>query len=317
MRRWRVAPLAVVAVVTSLTVGACATSRPKTPAAPAASGSDSIAVGGSVAPTAGLEKSPRMPLDAFSLDSDDDAALLSAYRHIIHKCMRARGFTPPADGGVTTGEQLDRARANAPARQGEFGLVDPEQAARYGYSAGPMQKITAGAGAESSWEGQLRKYGPAYLRALYGYDDPARASAPDKDSCRAVADRELDVPANGVDVDLQGRLALEAAERTRSDPRVIVAFEAWSRCMAGRGYRFREPTEPFRAQWPRPTPSAAEIATAKTDVACKQQTRLYAIWLETERSVQAELVERHGAALAELRAFYERRVRRAQEVLRG
>lgn len=257
-------------------------------------------------------KSPTMPLDAYSLDDDGNAALLSAYTLLVKRCMEAKGFTYA--GTETTADQIGRVRDGGLGREGAFGLVDPQAAARDGYTGGQTRLRPDQLG-QYSFEAQRAKHGAAYLRALYGFDDPARATESHPPGCRDEAEAQLRVPTDGVDVDVQGRLALEAAERTRNDPRVAAAFEQWSACMAQRGYRYRDPQEPFQAPWPQPRPSARELTTAKADVACKTESRLYDVWLEVERAIQQQLVAQHEHALRAVRDYYERRVRRAKEAL--
>ncbi|MEV0897783.1 hypothetical protein [Actinoplanes sp. NPDC049802] len=245
-----------------------------------------------------------LPLAAYRHSAEQATVISRAEGLIIQQCMRRLGFAtwqPPA-----------------PARQGrlwtsglDLGIVDMEQATRYGYHS--PESIAADAERRG---GATRKADHAELAALTGDDE--FGVPPGKDvpagGCSGEAARKLREGGPDADVELDGRLSEQAGKATAADERVVTVVAAWSECMAAAGHRYRTPAEAAGQEWA-PTPTAAERAIATADVRCKEQTRLPQIWFGVQAGYENQLIARNREALDEVRAQVENEVERAGQVL--
>jgi hypothetical protein len=109
-------------------------------------------------------------------------------------------------------------------------------------------------------------------------------------------------------------LALQASQWAQTDPRVLAVERAWSRCMARRGYTYRNPLQAQQHSWPS-APSAGEVATAVADVSCKTQTNLPNTWLTVEAAYQTALISQNLTELSQLQASFQGLLQRAEEML--
>ncbi len=118
---------------------------------------------------------------------------------------------------------------------------------------------------------------------------------------------------------LVATLSAESFGQSLRDPRVSEALGAWSACMADSGYTYQTPLEPLvehedalrelaaakhlpiGVPFVTPPPSAEEIAIARADVACKQQTNLIGVWFTVETEIQKQLIVEHATELAEMK----------------
>jgi hypothetical protein len=113
---------------------------------------------------------------------------------------------------------------------------------------------------------------------------------------------------------------LASFEASQSNPKVVAAFRAWSKCMAAHGYTA---SDPLNIHTPVPPssgagsggPSQAEIRTAVADVTCKNRTLLVAIWFGAEYRYQEAAIQRHFTVLSALRAYLLRQQRAALAVI--
>ena len=110
------------------------------------------------------------------------------------------------------------------------------------------------------------------------------------------------------------QIAIESAQWTQSDPRVLAVQRLWSACMARRGFSYKSPAQAAEHNWPA-APTAAEIVTAVTDVRCKTQTNLMNTWLTVEAAYQQALISQNATSLSGLQANFGALLRRAENLL--
>jgi hypothetical protein len=233
-----------------------------------------------------------MPLDGYSGSSEQNRTISNAALVLIARCMHSHGFTyryTPLAG--------DRPR------QRGYGFYDTSHAASAGY--GPVGTPPPSPPADPT------ENTPAYRQALYGSTADEPPVPPPPGACIA-ADSALHPP--GVDLNVVGRLAVEADGLTRDDPRVTNAVTAWRDCMRGRGFRYDTPWQVLTQPWPRPV-QEAERATATADVECKRTTHLPETYLVVQRAYEVTLVAQNLPALMAARDAQAEAFRRARAVL--
>jgi hypothetical protein len=238
-----------------------------------------------------------LPFDAYALSNAEDARSMRAYHGLLAACTRRFGVTLTMPVGINPG--LDHTNAR------RYGIVDEKLAASEGYGAASVPD-------PPRWLPSA-----AELRVIDGV--PANGPNPPRDSrgnplpaggCVSEAERGLGGPQPFSTERMEG----SANQRAEQHPRVQAAFRAWSTCMAGHGYRYASPWEPNDQDWPQPT-GAAEIATARDDLACRKSTNLPGTWLAVESAMQEQLIARNRSqfdALARWKATRLERIR-AQE----
>jgi hypothetical protein len=289
------APLMVAAVACS------GSGRPAGHGAPESSRPPSPQPSGASAP--GTTATPAaadiaMPLDAY-VDGAAGRVVANATEVLIAECMRRKGFTYHAD--LTAGTETTSQRT------GDFGLTDAKLAATEGYPSGAKR-------AEALIRSATKRPSDAYLMALQGFVHPDLTQS-HPPGCQDEAFEQLrSDDLKRVDFELVGRLGLEAKQRAAADRRVLDATRAWSQCMKDAGFSYATPVDAMNAGWPR-DPTAREIATATTDVRCKEKSDLVRMWLTAEATYQAELVAQNEEALAEIKRLNAERIRRAEAIL--
>ncbi|MBV9380103.1 MAG: hypothetical protein JOY82_11250 [Streptosporangiaceae bacterium] len=282
-----------------------------------------IAAMPSPAPPVATYANIRMPLDAYLISHQGRTAIYRAIEVLTARCMRARGFSFPATAAAA-------ASTSADVRPEPYGINDPAQAARYGYgdrpSAGdPRDGSTGERRGKHTRPWPAPQQSSAYWLALTGGVPSATSAtasahvpATITPGCiRAASAYVLRAGAashHHIAVDLAGELAWKAMNDTARDARVASAENAWSACMAEQGFHYRTPGAAANARWPS-QPGRAEIATARTDVACKHRVDLPGIWLAVEAGYENHLIAANAAGLRALSRFQAAAVRRAEQIL--
>ncbi|GEM_PF-1497751 len=262
-------------------------------------------------PPAGSGRPVNLPLSTYEdVDSQQQAALADASALLTQKCMRQRGFSYSPQASPALEEALVQATeygygVSSLAVAGTFGYGQPGPGA--GQGPGP-----AFLGGFASF-GDLARQPRAWIVALLGFAPGARTGSHQPEGCLQLSGQLLygqgTSPADPVPA-----IAIQASQWTQTDPRVLAVDAAWSRCMARKGYRYRNPQQAAGAHWPS-TPSALEIATAVADVSCKRQVNLVNTWLTVEAAYQAALIGTDLATLADLQASFGTLLRRAESLL--
>jgi hypothetical protein len=268
---------------------------------------------GTTAPASSAEATT-LPLDAFVPTAEQWEVLNRASGLLEQDCMRRLGFAnwQPPDPKVTGGRPP----------MFPFGIVDAQQAAKHGYHDPRVAEINHQQRQRPRLNAQQQAQERAELAALTG--DSSFATLPGRqvppDGCSGEAERKLRTGAPEFDVNLYGELITEADQRAVADGRVRAVIEAWSACMKRTGFDYGSPLElaqPEGNQWSTPAPTRVEIATARADVACKQQTDLPRVWLAVVAGYQRQLIEQHRLGLDQMSKELEYRIRRANDTLQG
>lgn len=219
----------------------------------------------------------RLPIEAY-LPTKADTQLISGARDtLIDACMEKAGFAewaPAPDLPELGGKTLTDWR---------YGVHDAEQVASRGYHPDASEQ-------------------KAYDAAMdAGAVDESGADDGTLRGCVAQADGE--VPPAQED-GLAQQISGDAYRASMENPDVLAAFAKWSSCMSGKGYSYKEPMEasddprfndPYQV-------TDLEIATAKADVACRDQYDVEKTWFDAEVALQQAAIQKHQAELDGLKA---------------
>jgi hypothetical protein len=236
-----------------------------------------------------------LPLDRSLLTPVEELEVVKARNTLMERCL--------ADHGITfTFPPVDPARDAAKPRR--HGLVDPGEAAAYGYRD-PAVFATRG-------EAAARQPPPDVVSMITGTRG-GRDVPPG--GCAGEADRTLATDAKPGQEPLSFALSRRSHEVTRTTPPVTAAAAAWSRCMAEAGFDYDNPDAAISdPAFSAGRASVHEIAVATQDVRCKQRVEWVRTWVGVERAVQDMLVRRHATDLAHERQHKERQLAVAREV---
>lgn len=221
---------------------------------------------------------------------------------VIAECMAAAGFeyVAPARAAADEADSI---------LNGPIGLTERHRAVMFAY--------TAPEDLEPAVE-QPMSSDPAFLAALGGpslNDAPAIVDIVDPVTGEIIAGQErrggcvADAEAAvygaeadmfrffGADYRLQN-LGIESVVRALGDDDVVVANEEWSACMSQGGYVYALAIDPFNAPWPEPRPGASEIATAVTDVECKEEVEFLSVY-RSALDREAQVLEAENVGVLE------------------
>lgn len=265
-----------------------------------------------------------LPVDAYSHSVPETGRILRARRLLTDKCMRRFGFDPPAD--LATIELATRNRVDDFGFYGNkrrYGVTLMEVAEKYGYHPVSIVEGTAQLVLAKEKSVQARPSSELGRLALTGGSADGEGERPRVNGrvvpthgCAGQADAEI-APAGQIgDAQLVSKIARDSYERSMSDPAVTKGFSAWSACMRARGYTYSSPrvagtnfkTE-IRAVSPR------EVAAAKADVACKEQTRLVEIWRGFENRHQRAQIDRHAKEFNKIEKDRRAQMKRVTEII--
>jgi hypothetical protein len=263
-----------------------------------------------IPPASSAEAIP-LPLDSYEQVSvQEQEALAAAGDQLTQRCMAAAGFSYPV------AAQPGAGGANVAAiEDGGYGVASLAQAETYGYTpagpGGPLGSLVALPG----FLKEQNQHGPAWTSALLGFVPGAKAGAPQHEGCLQAADTALYGSLNSnPDPDPVPGIAVQSAQWTQSDPRILAAERTWSACMSRSGFGYKSPAQAQGRAWPT-TPTPEEIATAVADVRCKAQANLVNIWLTMEAAYQQVLISQNLSSLSRLQASVGILLRRAELLL--
>lgn len=247
-------------------LAACTSTAPARSDPPVGSGPP--AVSGAPGPTGtGVPAHPAagLPLMDFELTPAEDLDVDRALTLVSNRCLTrsgVRAFLHPES--QPQADRLDR----------RYGVTDPAVAARYGYHVPPGTQLTGRVPPDAAPTA-------AEKRVYLGPDGSGR------DGCAGEASRALGfADLAGPDPErLLDRGDQESFLASRRDRNVLAVTAAWSACMGAHGHPAADPIEVAgTVDIDTPQPTAAEIALATTDVACKRAHDVVAVWLAAERS---------------------------------
>ncbi|GAB7051489.1 hypothetical protein [Catenuloplanes indicus] len=245
-----------------------------------------------------------LPLDPYLVFVTSWQVPDRAINMLGRQCMQRFGLDWPVIEGVPPDGTVIHAR--------RYGLFDPDHATAYGYHPAPRP--------DGEWQArQEREPTPeeAALWAGKGETQIAGQAVP-AGGCAGEAMRRLSQGGPEAPMINPEQMANADHDRAERDSRVQAAFGRWSACMRDRGFHYGVPMDAGDdARWQSETVSAAELETAKADVACKQEANVVGTWFAVESAYQRRTIEDNAQQLSELRKHYDTLLRNAAKVVSG
>ena len=231
----------------------------------------------------------RLPLDPFLLTPPQVDQVTRAHRALLAQCAGRFGLTAPPTTAAPTGPRTLNER--------RYGITDPGRAAAAGY------RLSAHEPNQPPARSTTPRADPTLLAVLSGdgprivHGQPVPAGGCYQETRRRLhgADRTV------AEEMLAQRLSHDSYDQSGQDPRVQAVAGLWSQCMRAHGYDYRGPLDPPADRRFRGQVSAAEIATAAADIACKRKNNLVGIWFAVESSYQLPQIAANRAGLERIR----------------
>ncbi|MFI6403263.1 hypothetical protein [Streptomyces sp. NPDC050548] len=234
----------------------------------------------------------KLPIEAY-LPTRAQARLVAGTRDdLLDKCMAAAGdpaWTPSPDLPAIGGKTLTDWR---------YGIHDAALAAKRGYHPYAAEQTAYDAAMEA------------------GAVDTSGADGAVLDGCVTQVDGQ--VPATTARAALVQQISGDAFAQSEQAPDVVAVFAQWSSCMKDKGYTYAKPMDASDdARFNDPgTVSAAEVATATADIACRDKYHVEKTWFDAESALQRTAIAQHQAELDQVKADTARLVARAEAAAR-
>ncbi|MEU6497600.1 hypothetical protein [Streptomyces sp. NPDC046984] len=251
-----------------------------------------------------------LPIEDYLLKNDEHSQILYASKLLVRQCMARFGFDYAVDASWKSPMDPKGDAANMVRR---YGVFDTETAARYGYHPVPGTLPAAPVSTQPMSDAETNVFlgdtprpdsSGSVPQSYKGQKIPSHG-------CSGEAERKL---GTGLQERLPENINDASFQQSMSTPQVTAAFHSWAACMKTHGYTFQTPLEPLRDQLPA-SPSAAEIQTAKTDVACKKKTNLIGTWVAIESAIQKKLIEKNQEALTQVRTTAQKTMEQSAKVI--
>ncbi len=250
-----------------------------------------------------------LPIAPYLFTDAQSSQLAAAHTELVSACMKRYGFAYSVSTASAPSVRL-------PANESRYGVMTPDQA-RYGYHfmAEEMKRLQPAAAPAHD----APKVTPAMASVLTGTaGGPVNGRSVPSGGCNAEATAKLG-GRNGRygDPDIAESIQADSFTRSQSDVRVLKTFAAWSACMRAGGYHYKDPNAATNdPRWSSSAePTAAEIATARADVACKRRTDLVGVWFSVESAYQAAAIELNAGSLRQARSTMRRELRIAAALI--
>nr|BFD87433.1 hypothetical protein StreXyl84_68340 [Streptomyces sp. Xyl84] len=275
-------------------------------------------------------RSLHLPIERYMLTPAQTARYDWVAASLVRECMREFGFTYPVSHAPATGVRA--LQYSVMFRR--YGVTDPDAARTWGYHVPrdePPSTATAGraqakppalsaqartvlSGVDVTTGRRITEYLGRRIPVNGCYGAPDRALG-----MRSSASDGLQGPGTGAG-GVVSRIKAESFVASSRDPRVTAVFRRWQQCMERNGYRV--PADPLSASarlpaLDLPEPDHAELAQARTDVACKQQTNLVGVWFAVESAYQEAAITRERDGLTRVARDRDRELAAVQRYLSG
>lgn len=247
----------------------------------------------------------RLPLDTYDATKEETIALQDGQGVLISRCMERFGFRyslPARSASPATLRQSARI----------FGIVDPDQAARYGYSIPEEAQAPARTSQSLTASEELALNGAPELKPTDMPNSQAEAAkqgggkeringkAVPVGGCGREAFLKLYAPEpNAVDAMYVFNLKAQAESRAREDSRTKAVNKRWSACMARSGHTATDPmnatTQLGIADDALASPAA--VTAAKADVGCKKEVNLVGVYFAVQSAYQNRLIDKNAETL--------------------
>lgn len=231
----------------------------------------------------------QLPIEAYMPATSTARTITNVRDDLMDACMSKAGFdewTPAPDLPNIDGESFT---------DGRYGISDVEQVAQWGYHRDPelMQSYN-----DAMFEGAVDESGA----------DEAQVRQCVQEADGSVTAAQTDPLVEQIDI--------EGFKASLADPAVKDVFAKWSACMKVRGYNYATP--PDAQQDPNFTDpeniTPAEIATAKADLACRDQYPVAKTWFDTEVRLQQAAITENQDALDDIRTTNQAQAAKANKL---
>lgn len=271
----------------------------------AATGACGGSASGTSEPAAAVQQVQRpeqivLPLDAYLPSKEQSEVIARATQQVGRDCMRGLQVPWP----VLSVESLSSAGPN----DRRYGLLDPRDAAAYGYQnvradMEDERARTVDAAQQPKRDSFLVWIG--ITRTVAGRPVP-------EGGCAAEAKRILSGGAAPADTLPVQERALQSYQRMLGDSRVREAQALWSGCMREAGLNYSRPDQASESdEWLSEPSSDKERAVATADVRCKLRHNLAGVYMAVETAYQQAVIERNGELLDTVRADLDRQLKSA------
>jgi hypothetical protein len=270
---------------------------------------------GGVEPGAQAPAPPPLPFDQVPPTDEQLATTNEASDMLIRTCLDDAGFGGrpfPDEGPLDLSEDL--VSLHLPT---EFGVFDEGEVRDHGYVPRQVQ-------AEAELRGWELADEPTFTER-WGAD-----LVPTWQACQHVAGEQLrggpqDMASPDHPVNVTGPYWGQAWDGAIADERTAAAVAAWSGCMAGQGYDYAHPLDPFDAFAPGDLatgdplapPAEEELATGLVDVACKAEVGFMDVWYGVLAEHQQAVIDAHPDELEAAARWHDDVYARAVQVLAG
>ncbi|MEV0416557.1 hypothetical protein AB0I68_38970 [Streptomyces sp. NPDC050448] len=237
-----------------------------------------------------------LPMEAYLLSDDERSQVAKAKAMLIGDCMKKAGF-----GKWHAAPELPKAGPKT-LTDWRYGIHDGELAQRRGYKPDEAE--------QAAYEAAVNE----------GAVDGTSTEGPDGKAlqvCIGEARTKLGGSPAAFGEEAQ-KLGNEAFVRSKEEPAVVTAFQAWSSCMKEQGYAYKQPldaSDDQRFHGRDVTP--LEISTATADIACRNRTHVAKIWWEAEVKLQTVSLEKSAEALNKARKDLDASMKAVADVLSG
>ena len=245
-----------------------------------------------------------LPLEAYEMTGVQQNNFEKAAALLAHDCMKTFGFN-------FMETDVGNADTSIPVNSGYYGVIDPAEAAKWGYHPPAYMADDKKPGAPMTPD-EAMVYGGKGAGAINGKTIP-------QGGCLGQARHQLGQSgdANVVNNKIT-TLALGINGQAQASPRSQAAMKAWSACMQKSGFVYSDMWKANNdVRWSGPTPSQLEIKTAEADVACKTSTKLPSILLAVESGMQQAEVEKEPQLFQDMRKYLDAEMRNVNTVLAG
>ncbi|MFF7445626.1 MULTISPECIES: hypothetical protein [unclassified Streptomyces] len=261
-----------------------------------------------------------LPIEPYLFTDRQVGRLYRAKAVLTESCMRRFGHSWPAP----TGPIPETGTLNPANTAHRYGITDAAEAARHGYHPAPgsvpPQAKEKSTGPKPGREAML------VLRGLKPDGTPADTDSRGRrlpaGGCQGEAVKALSGdPQKLGNPELVGAINIGSYRDSQRDPRVVAVFRAWSRCMKRHDddYTYADPTQPpgKEPEFSGPTAGRAELALAKADVACKQETNVVGIWSSVDAAYQRRAMAEKQRELAAVQQDIRTQLSNADKALAG
>lgn len=252
-----------------------------------------------------------LPIDEYWVPAADQNLVLHAEHEAMVTCMARFGLDWEARVIEVEAEGFPYDRL--------FGITDLDEVERYGYHA-------PGGGGPVNDDGSMRDpVKEANTVPITEEQDAVSSGLTERTEVNGIP-----IPAGGCIAEARSRVGtqndpvLELTEATIGygaiqadrDPRVLEAFERWSRCMAASGHAYATPWDANNdPSWATSAATTKEIDVAIADIGCQRESNLLGLRVAVAAAWQREYMRAHEDEFLAMKATIARQREAARAIL--